>query len=83
MNPGTRITVSITLLTLFSGSCARAQDSSEQEEFNQLLNLLEQQTTLATKTRLNADFVPGMLSVFDAEQLQRRGFRTVWEASSR
>lgn len=80
MNPGTRITVSITLLTLFSGTCARAQDSSEQEEFNQLLNLLEQQTTLATKTRLNADFVPGMLSVFDAEQLQRRGFRTVWEA---
>jgi iron complex outermembrane receptor protein len=80
MNPGTRITLSITLLTLFSGSYAWAQDSSDQEELNQLLNLLEQQTTLATKTRLNADFVPGMLSVFNAEQLQRRGFRTVWEA---
>ena len=66
MNPGTRITLSITLLALLSGTCARAQDSPEQDELNQLLNLLEQQTTLATKTRLNADFVPGMLSIFNA-----------------
>jgi iron complex outermembrane receptor protein len=80
MNPGTRIIYLITLLALFSGTCARAQDTSEEDELNQLLNLLEQQTTLATKTRLNADFVPGMLSVLNAEQLQRRGFRTVWEA---
>ncbi len=80
MNPGTITILSITLLVLLGGTCARAQDSSEQEELNQLLNLLEQQTSLATKTRLNTDFVPGMLSVFNAEQLQRRGFRTVWEA---
>ena len=80
MNPGTRIIYLITLLALFSGTCARAQDASEEDELKQFLNLLEQQTTLATKTRLNADFVPGMLSVLDAEQLQLRGFRTVWEA---
>ncbi len=80
MNPGTRTIYLITLLALFSGTCARAQDASEEDELNQFLNLLEQQTTLATKTRLNADFVPGMLSVLNAEQLQRRGFRTVWDA---
>ncbi|MFZ9039237.1 MAG: hypothetical protein ACO3DT_14395 [Gammaproteobacteria bacterium] len=55
MNPGTRITVSITLLTLFSGSCARAQNSSEQEEFNQLLNLLDERL----KHPAPADSYPG------------------------
>ncbi|MDH3761136.1 MAG: TonB-dependent receptor [Gammaproteobacteria bacterium] len=80
MNPGIIIISLITLLTLFSGSSAHAQDISEEDELNQFLNLLQQQTMLATKTRLNADFVPGMLSVLNAEQLQRRGFRTVWEA---
>ena len=80
MNPGITIISLITLLTLFSGSCARAQDVSEEDELNQFLELLQQQTTLATKTRLNADFVPGMLSVLNADQLRRRGFRTVWEA---
>ncbi|MDH3536724.1 MAG: Plug domain-containing protein, partial [Gammaproteobacteria bacterium] len=68
----------ILLLTL-AGS-ALAQDPSEQDEMEQLLQLLDQQTSLATETRLNADFVPGMLSVLSAEQMQRRGFRTVWEA---
>ncbi|UCH40589.1 MAG: TonB-dependent receptor, partial [Gammaproteobacteria bacterium] len=80
MNPGTRIIHLITLLVLFTGSCARAQDSTEQDELNQFMQLLEQQTTLATQTRLNADFVPGMLSVLEDDQMQRRGFRTVWEA---
>ncbi len=80
MNPGTRIIHLITLLALFGGSCARAQDVAEEDELNQFLNLLEQQTTLATRTRLNADFVPGMVSVLNAGQLQRRGFRTVWDA---
>ena len=68
-------------LALFVASrCAVAQELSEQDELKQFLDLLEQQTTLATKTRLNADYVPGMLSVLNAEQMQRRGFRIVWEA---
>ena len=80
MNPGSIIISLIFLLALFGGSSARAQDTSEEDELNQFLDLLDQQTTLATRTRLNADFVPGMLSVLNAEQLQRRGFRNVWEA---
>ena len=71
----------IALLAFVAGNCALAQDTNEEiDEMSQFLELLEQQTTLATKTRLNADYVPGMLSVLDAEQLQRRGFRTVWQA---
>jgi len=80
MNPGTAITRLITLLALVASSYAMAQDTSEADELDQFLDLLNQQTSLATNTRLNADFVPGMLSVLDAEQMQRRGFRTVWDA---
>ena len=80
MNPGTTITHLIALLALVASSCVMAQDSSAEDELNQFLDLLNQQTSLATNTRLNADFVPGMLSVLDAEQMQRRGFRTLWDA---
>jgi len=67
-------------LLLALADSAGAQDSSAEDEMSEFLNLLEQQTSLATQTRLNADFVPGMFSVLNAEQLQRRGFRSVWEA---
>jgi hypothetical protein len=59
----------IILLTFAIAGGAQAQDSSEQDELNQFMNLLEQQTSLATETRINADFVPGMLSVLSAEQM--------------
>ncbi|MCP4387998.1 MAG: TonB-dependent receptor [Gammaproteobacteria bacterium] len=75
----TRTLSIISLLLALTGKL-QAQDSSAEDEMNQFLNLLEQQTSLATQTRLNADFVPGMFSVLDAEQLNRRGFRTVWLA---
>ena len=69
------------LLALNFATNVIAQESgSEQEELNQLLNLLDEQTTLATQTRLNADFVPGMFSVLTGEDMYRRGFRTLWEA---
>jgi iron complex outermembrane receptor protein len=68
------------LLLLAVAGSGQAQDASEQEELNQFMQLLEQQTSLATNTRLNADFVPGMLSVLSGKQMQRRGFRTLWEA---
>ncbi len=58
----------------------QAQNGDEQDEMQQFLQLLEQQTTLATQTRINADFVPGMFTVIDADELRRRGFRNVWEA---
>ena len=59
---------------------ALAQDSEQPGELEQLLNLLDQQTSLATETRLNADFVPGIVSVMTGEQMLRRGFRTLSEA---
>lgn len=71
----------ITLLVgLLMCSQSIAQQDSEQAELNQLLSLLSQQTSLATKTRLNADFVPGMMSIMSGEELEKKGFLTLWEA---
>jgi iron complex outermembrane receptor protein len=52
-------------------------------EMEQLLALLEEQTTIATKTRLNADYVPGMVTVLHGSGLEASGARTVWEALAR
>jgi len=68
------------LLAISVSGAAGAQDADVDAELAEFMRLLEQQTSLATNTRLNADFVPGIVSVLDAAQLRRRGFRNVWEA---
>lgn len=70
----------VVLLALSPVGATPAQDSDESEELEELLRLLEQQTALATETKLNADFVPGIVSVMTGEQMLRRGFRTLYEA---
>jgi hypothetical protein len=52
----------------------------DQEEQRKLLEILEKHTELATKTRLNADFVPGMVTVLYGDELEARGISTVGEA---
>ena len=69
-------------LTLGVAAPAVAESHREEDELNRFMDLLQQQTDLATETRLNADFVPGIVSVLNHEQMQRRGFRTLWEALS-
>jgi len=54
----------------------------ETNELQQLLDLLQEQTSLATKNRLNADYVPGMITVLHGDELIYKGARTVWEALS-
>jgi outer membrane receptor for ferrienterochelin and colicins len=73
------------LMVLLAVSCApaRAQDaaaSEEDAELAALLAVIEEETDLATRTRMNADFVPGIVSVLEGEQLAALGVRTVWEA---
>jgi len=59
---------------------AQNNDSEEQEEQLRLLEVLEKHTEIATKTRLNADFVPGIVTVLYGDELQARGIRSVSEA---
>lgn len=46
----------------------------------ELLGVLDEQTELATKSKLNVDFVPGMVTVLHGGDLLARGVRTVAEA---
>ena len=57
-------------------------DAKADRELHDLLALLDGETALATKTGINADFVPGMVSILSGEDLLIRGARTVWESLS-
>ena len=59
------------------GAPEEAEDS--EEELN-LLMILQEQTKIATKTKLNADYVPGMVTVLHGDDLEARGVATVWAA---
>lgn len=66
-------------LLLAVAPASRAQDD-EDAAYAELLATLEQETAVVTKTRMNRDFVPGMVSVLEGERLMALGVRTVWEA---
>lgn len=57
-----------------------ASNTTDHQEIEKLLALLSEQTTLATQTRLNSDFVPGMMSIMSGEEMERKGFLTLWDA---
>ncbi len=52
----------------------------DEDEFAELMALLDAQTDLATKSKMNADFVPGMITILHGEQLQSLGVQTINEA---
>ncbi|MDM8550005.1 TonB-dependent receptor [Desulfobacterales bacterium HSG2] len=62
---------------------AQAEDYSEEQElasFNDLITVMEETTELATKTKINADYVPGMVTVLRGLDLTSMGVRNAWEA---
>lgn len=73
------LTVALAAALLAPHASARAQDQAE-PELNDLLEVLKEETDIATKTRMNSDFVPGIVTVLDAEKLEALGVRTVYDA---
>ncbi|QVL48573.1 MAG: TonB-dependent receptor [Thiocapsa sp.] len=69
---------------LAAGDAAGTQPSSDSDDapLGDLLSLLDQETELATRSGMNADFVPGMATILSGTDLLARGARTVWEALS-
>jgi len=64
-----------------AASKAHEERSYEDDaELRRLMAVLEKHTEIATKTRMNADFVPGMVTVLYGDDLRARGVRIVWEA---
>ena len=66
-------------LALLLAATAQAQDS-EDEELEALLALLDEETEIATQTRLNADYVPGVVTVLRGEDVAALGARHVLDA---
>lgn len=56
------------------------QNKSEQQELEALLLLLEEETAVATQTKLNADYVPGMVSILHSDDLINAGYINVSDA---
>lgn len=46
----------------------------------ELMQVMAEGTELATKSRMNADFVPGIVTVLQGRELEALGIHTVWEA---
>jgi len=56
--------------------------ASDDEELDNLLAILDEETEIATKTRINSDFVPGIVTVLNGDELEALGVRNAWEAMS-
>jgi iron complex outermembrane receptor protein len=73
-----RIMLAVALAAVLTASLLHAADSNDEEA--QLLAVLKQETALATKTRMNSDYVPGIVSILQGDRLRALGARTVWDA---
>ena len=69
-------------LFLLAATAVFAQEppQSEDAELAELMSVIEQETAIATKTRMNSDYVPGIVTVLEGDELDALGFDTVWEA---
>lgn len=68
-----------TFTTAFATSSNINVTPSDIEEL-EFLNLLDEQTEIATKLKMNADHVPGIVSVLRGDQLYLSGVSSVWHA---
>lgn len=63
------------------GPAPSAEESpGAQESIDDLINLIEAETAIATASRINADYVPGIFTVLRGDDLEERGLLTVYEA---
>lgn len=74
-------------LALIPIAIAQEQSESDQSledmsEMMELMEILEEETSIATKSKVNSDYVPGMVTVLNGEDMQALGKLTVWDALS-
>jgi len=78
-------------LSLFTTPLAVAEDDGENMdtmimEFDDddpiaaIMQLMETETKIATKTKMNADYVPGMVTVLQGREMEALGVTSVYEA---
>jgi iron complex outermembrane receptor protein len=67
-------------IAILCASLAPIAAHAAEEEEAELLAVLQQETDIATKTRMNSDFVPGIVTILEGDRLRALGARTVWDA---
>src|ERR1051325_6891738 len=60
--------------------CFNARAQTDEKELKDLLAVVQQETQLATKTRMNSDYVPGIVTVLDGNDLEALGITNAGEA---
>lgn len=75
-----RAPIAIILLLLATSVAAQSSHSGDDKEMQELLSIVQQETDVATKTRLNSDYVPGTVTVLPSDELDALGIRTAGEA---
>ena len=73
-------------IALLCASFVYAQEqpppAEEQNELAELMSIVEQETEVATKTRMNSDYVPGIVTVLEGDELEALGIATAADALS-
>jgi iron complex outermembrane receptor protein len=52
-------------------------NAEDMAEFEKLMQIIDKYSDLVTKTRMNSDFVPGILSVITRDEMEIAGFKTL------
>jgi len=68
------------LCAMLAASAPARPAGPEDADLLALLDLLQEQTTIATQTRMNADYVPGMVTVLQGDDMRARGLATIGDA---
>lgn len=65
-----------------SASLSTSSNDSEEDdsELLELMDILEEETSVATKSKINSDYVPGMVTILQGEEMEALGKRNVGEA---
>lgn len=80
MNSPRRFLTAAVLIGLAGATPTSRADQHDEQELTDLLAVMQEETDLATRTRMNADYVPGIVSVLDGDRVAAMGARTVSEA---
>jgi len=69
------------ILTLIAANVLKAENDNVEDEdileLTKLMSIIDKYSDLATKTRMNSDFVPGLLTVITREEMEIAGLKTV------
>src|SRR5688500_1557659 len=70
----------LTLCALALTAAPAAAQSDDEQLLNELMAVVDEGTAVATQTRMNVDYVPGMVTVLEGPLLASLGARTVLDA---